>query len=161
MIYLTTFILALSVTQIARALPQGCRDPVLPDSSAPDGQFVVGPGPVIPTYKVVYNPVYDNPHQTLNDVACSELSSQFSQFHDIPTFPAIGGAPNTTFNSPNCGACWKVTNKANGKSTHFVGIDASSGFDFSEETFTKLGGSIGAGSFEATAFKIPASACGL
>jgi hypothetical protein len=149
MIFPTTFILALFLTQIARAVPQPCGDFISPESSTPDGQYnLVVPAPVQATFKAVYNNIYDNPNETLNDVACSELVTKYPTFGKVPLFPNIGGAPNTTFNSKNCGAIWKLTNTAKKVSIHFVGIDDSSGFDLSLEAFVELGGKTAQGSVE-------------
>ena len=147
MIFPTTFILALFLAPIARAVPQPCHDSLSLGSSTPGGQYnLVGPGPVIPTYKAVYNPVYDNPTQTLNDVACSNLRAKYPEFHNIPFFPFVGGAFNTTFNSAHCGAIWLITNIKTHEFIHFVSIDSSSTFDLSEHAFLAVGGNIAAGS---------------
>ena len=147
MIFPTTFILALILAPIACAVPQPCRDSDYPGSSTPVGQNnLAGPEPMVAPFKAVYNPVYDNPVQTLNDVACSNLDAKYPQFHDIPFFPFIGGAINTTFNSPHCGAIWLITNFVTGQRIHYVSIDSSSSFDLSEHAFLALGGQISAGS---------------
>lgn len=92
----------------------------------------------VQTYEAVYNNIYDNRYGSLNSVACSELHSKYQTFGNIPGFPNIGGAPSTTYDSPNCGAIWKI--KANGESIYFVGVDSAGGFDLSWEAFEKLGG---------------------
>jgi hypothetical protein len=143
MIFPTTFITTLFLAHIARALPQPCSD-----STSPESQYnLVGPEPVVANYKAVYNPTYDNPSLSLNGVACSNLQPQYATLGKLPLFPHVGGAINTTFNSPNCGAVWKITNLAHpGLFIYYVGIDASSSFDLSLKAFTDVGGSTAAGS---------------
>jgi hypothetical protein len=146
MIFPTTFIVALFLAHIARAAPQACHDPITYESSSTlDGQYnLAGPGPVIPTYKAFYNSVYDNGNNPLTLVACSTL--KFPHFKNVPLFPNIGAAPNTTFGSKKCGAIWKITNKANKESIHFTAIDdATAGFVLSLEAYEKLGGKLATG----------------
>jgi Cerato-platanin len=144
MIFPTTFILTLFLTQIARADVAVGHDPFF-------RCLLLILVRVQATYKAVYNPVYDNATETLNDVACSELVTTFPMFGMVPFFPLIGGAPNTTYNSPNCGAIWKITNPANSAAIYFIGIDYSIGFDLSLETFLGIGGSTETGSVEVEA----------
>ena len=154
MIFPTTFILALFLTgtQIARAVPQPCGNFIEPESSTLDGQYnLVVPAPVQTTFKAVYNPIYDIATDSLDIVACSELATRYPTFGNVPLFPHIGGAPNTTYNSPNCGAIWKLTNTANNRSIFFTGIDDSSGFDLSLTTFVGMGGTTATGSIEVEA----------
>jgi len=101
---------------------------------------------LVATYKAVYNPIYDNPTGSLNGVACSNIVNKYPQFHDIPFFPFVGGGINTTYNSQNCGAIWRITNIKTGNYLHFVSIDSSSSFDLSEHAFLAIGGQISAGS---------------
>jgi len=126
MIFPTTYIFALLLTQIGCAVAQS-------------------------EYKAVYSEVYDNPSQTLNDVACSNLITKYPTFGKVPGFPFIGGAPNTSYASPNCGACWKITNVGNGKSIYYTSIDLTDPYEFvlSKKAFNKLGGSIASGNLEA------------
>ncbi|KAF8467137.1 Cerato-platanin-domain-containing protein [Russula ochroleuca] len=161
MIYFTTFIFALFLTQIARALP-ACGDPAYPDLSTPDEFNLTIPSPL----KVTYDPTYDNPHGSLNSVACSNgqngLASRYPTFNKLPTFPFIGGAYDIVWNSPNCGGCWKITNKANNRAIHITAIDtAGAGFNIAEAAFKVLsGGSLG-NPLIVTAQKIPESVCGI
>ena len=142
MILLTTLIATLFLTQIARAVPQACRYPI-----SPEGQFHFEDP--VEYYTAVYNPVYDNSSQTLDDVACSELASIYPEFGDVPLFPNIGGAPNTTYNSTNCGAIWKITNfEDNDLSIYFISIDDASDFDLSLEAFKAVGGDTATGSLK-------------
>ena len=72
MIYLTTLILTLFLTQIARALPQACDDPILPAWATQEEygeelyEFMI-PSPL----RTTYDGTYDNKHGSLNSVACS------------------------------------------------------------------------------------------
>jgi Cerato-platanin len=154
MIFPTTFIVALFLAHIARAVPQACHDATTHESSSTlDGQYnLAGPGPVIPTYKAFFNSVYDNGNNPLTLVACANLIGKFPKFKDVPLFPNIGAAPNTTLGSKRCGALWKITNKANKQSIHFTSIDdATAGFVLSLETYEKLGGKLAIGHVEVEA----------
>ena len=156
MIFPATFILALFFAQIARSVPQPCSDFILPKSSTPGVQYNLAvPAPVRATLPAVYNQAYDNPSETLYNVACSELVTIYPTFGRVPLFPNIGGAPNTTFNSRNCGAIWKITNKATGVWIHFMGIDSSRGFDLSLKAFVEIGGSTATGCVEVEAEIVP------
>jgi Cerato-platanin len=74
-------------------------------------------------YLAVYNYIYDNPSRSLKGLACANLITIYPKLVNVPGFPFIGGAPNTSHGSPNCGACWKVTNVENNMSIHFTSID--------------------------------------
>jgi Cerato-platanin len=164
MIYFTTFILALFLAQIARALPQGsCRDPVYPESSIPDDQF---PFPDPPPLMATYDPTFDNPQGSLNKVACSDgqngLVSKYPTFDKLPTFPYIGGAYDIVWNSTNCGGCWRITNRANNWSIHIIAIDTSgAGFNIAEEAYRTLSGGGLGDPLLVTAQKRSASVCGI
>src|ERR1700744_308850 len=128
MIYLTILILTLFLTHFARALPQGCHKPTSPGSSAPDlygdalYEFTV-PLPL----RITYDYRFDNPYGLLKSAACAKgpngLAARYPRFGDLPTFPHIGGAFDIPWNSPDCGECWRVTNKANHKSIYVTAID--------------------------------------
>ena len=152
MIFPTTFILALFIAPIARALPQACRDSVFSGSSTPVGQYNLGsPQPLVTTYSAVSNSYYDNPTGSLNGVACSNIQPFYPLFHDIPHFPFVGGGFNTTYHSQNCGAIWRLTNIATGQHIHFVSIDSSGSFDLSEHAFLAVGGNTSLGSVDVDA----------
>ena len=143
MIYFTTFILALFLSQIARAVPQACGDAVLPELPTPVEQFNLPiPAPTV----VTHNKKYDDPNGATKDVACSRLYPPNLKFHNISSFPRIGGAFNIPRVPPSppgppCGLCWKLTNLDNGKSTAITAIDhADQGFVISEEAFKILTG---------------------
>ncbi|KAI0304605.1 Cerato-platanin, partial [Russula brevipes] len=114
-----------------------------------------------------YDTTFDNKAGSMNGVACSDgqngLAARFPTFGDVPSFPFVGGAFDVVWNSPNCGACWSVTNKATGVSVNITAIDtAGAGFNIAQEAFVQLnGGSIGQGVLDVVANKISTSACGL
>lgn len=118
--------------------------------SLPSHRFLISATEQIP-YKAVYNPEYENPNLSLKDVACSELALKYATLINIPSFPNVGGAPKTTYNSSNCGAIWKIVNKATGAQIYFVGIDYSSGFDLSANAFVEVGGDRAKGSVQVEA----------
>jgi hypothetical protein len=135
MIYLTTLILTLILTHIARALPE--ESPTLDDTQF---TFLI-PSPL----RTTSDNTFDNPRGSLNDVACSDgehgLAKIYPNFINLPNFPNIGGAFDVEFNSPNCGGCWKITNNANGASIFVTAIDtAPDGFNIAEAAFRKLNG---------------------
>jgi hypothetical protein len=167
MLYLTTFILTLFLTQIARALPQPCDEPTFPDQSTPDFyddavfDFQI-PSPL----RATYDGTYDRERGSLNNVACSNgangLVSRYPTFGKIPSFPYIGGAFDIVWNSPNCGGCWKITNKANHNSIYITAIDtAGAGFNIAEAAFKKLNDGHLRDTLEVTAQKVPHRVCGL
>jgi hypothetical protein len=164
MIYFTTFILALFFTHIARAVPQGCNDPT-PDLY--DAQYNAPPGPLPPPLHATHDKKYDDPNGHTKHVACSDgkngLAKRYPKFKDFPHYPFIGGAYDITPHSPNCGACWKLTNKKSNDSISFIAIDhADKGFTLSEVAYKKLGGGkAGKGGVEVTAHKVPHTVCGI
>src|ERR1700755_3346478 len=90
------------------------------------------------TVRATFDTTFDNAGGSLNGVACSNgpngLAAQFPTFGNIPTFPFIGGAPNVTFGSPNCGGCWRLTSTTTGASLVMTAIDGSgSGFNIAQE----------------------------
>ncbi|KAI0258505.1 Cerato-platanin [Gloeopeniophorella convolvens] len=116
-----------------------------------------------------YNETYDNPHGSLNTVACSNgdwhgLTTQdFIDFQSLPSFPNIGAAQAIAgFNSPACGSCWQITYE--GKSIIVTAIDhADDGFTLSLEAMNTLtdGNAVELGVVDATAEQVAASKCGL
>lgn len=56
-----------------------------------------------------YDNVYDDESGSLSQTACADWPrlQRFPTFGDVPTFYAIGGAPNIEgYNSSNCGSCY-------------------------------------------------------
>ena len=141
-----SFALALLVTQVAHALPQGGSPPPSPLRAAFDGTF-------------------DNPSYSLNNVACSNgdngLAAKYPTFSKIPSYPYVGGAFDVAWNSPNCGGCWKITNPANGQSIFMTAVDsAGHGFNLGTDAFKVLNGGV-KNTIDVVATKVPRSYCGL
>jgi hypothetical protein len=161
MIYITTFILALLLTQIACAQSQTCGDAVSPELSTSDEQHNFPPIPIIEAF-ATYWERYDDKKELLKNTYCSNLSPRYRSFGDIPSFPRIGGAPDIRNNPSNCGACWNITNKEKPKNFIYLTAIDRSDFDFfniSEEAFKILNdGKVGF-PFAITADKVPLSYC--
>jgi hypothetical protein len=143
MIYFTTFIFALFLTHVTRALPQ-------PSAPTP--------------LRATFDQTFDNPTGLLNNVACSNgdngLAAKFPTFADLPTFPFIGGAFDVAWNSPNCGGCWEITNPANGASIFITAVDqAGAGFNIAEEAYKALNGGQLGGGLDVVAQKVSPSIC--
>jgi hypothetical protein len=162
MIYFTTFILALFFTHVARAVPQGCNDPT-PDMYD-NGQYNL---PVAPPLHATHDKKYDDAHGLTKSVVCADgkngLGKRYPRFGDFPHYPYIGGVHDLASHSPDCGACWKLTNKKNNESISFIAIDhADHGFTLSGPAYRKLGGGhSGKGGVEVEGHKVPHSVCGL
>jgi len=142
-----TLILALFLAPIARTVPQPCRNSIFSESSTPVGQYDLGlggPQPLDATYTAVYNPIYDD-IESLCDVACSNLEPFYPKISDIPFFPFLGGAINTTYHSKNCGAIWRLTNIETDHHIDFVSIDDSSSLGLSKAAFLSVGGELSVG----------------
>jgi hypothetical protein len=161
MIYLTTFILTLLLSHIARATP-ACGDVTSPeelyDPTYTDAQNAL---PIV-VYNVTWTNKYDNKNGSTNCVACSNLADRYPHFRDFPGFPYIGGAFNIERGSPNCGECWRLTNLRIHISIYFTAIDtATSGFNITRESFIALnGGKLGNGTLQAEAALVPRHLCG-
>ena len=151
MIYITTFILALFLSQIARALPQACGDDITPESLTPVDQInfpiaIAAAAAVLQT-DVKHNHKYDDPNISTNTVACKNLHPAYPKFKNFPTFPHIGGAFDIVDPGPpdwrNCGRCWKLRNHNNSRSVIITAIDhANYGFVVSDEAFKILSGGV-------------------
>jgi Cerato-platanin len=142
MIYFTTFILALFLSQIAHALPQACGDIITPESPTPVDQFNF-PAAALET-EVKHNHKYDDPNASTNTVACNNFHAGHPKFHNFPTFPRIGGAFDIGLSpGPHCGRCWKLHNLHNNRSIIITAIDhAKHGFVISKEAFKLLSGGV-------------------
>ncbi|KAI0312378.1 eliciting plant response-like protein, partial [Amylostereum chailletii] len=117
---------------------------------------------------VTYSNVYDSSSGSLDSVACSNgvngLDSRFATFKDIPSYPYIGGAFSVTWNSTNCGSCWKLTYPETGVSVNVTIIDAAAqGFNVAQQALDKLTGgqAVELGKASVEALPMPPSACGL
>jgi hypothetical protein len=163
MVYLSTFILTLFLTQIARAQPPACHDPITPESLNPDTEYNLQiPSPL----RATFDQTFDNPQGSLNGVACSNgdngLAAKYPNFSDLPTFPYIGGAYDIAWNSPNCGGCWLITNPANGDSVYITAIDtAGAGFNIAQVAYKQLNGGELGGGLNVVAKKVNRGICGL
>ena len=112
-IFSTTFALALLLAQVAHALPQGPTQLDLPT-----------PFP----FRATYDPKLDNGNRLMETVACFKapnLGTGVNKFGDILNFPAIGGAFDIVWHSPNCGSCWNITHAQTGVSIQMTAIDGS------------------------------------
>ena len=112
-------------------------------------------------FKATYSDVYDEQNLSTNYVACSELDQEYPELGDIPGFPFIGAAPNNYYDSPTCGACWKITNVGNGRWIYFTSIDDSDPYEFvlSQNAFNELGGDKKVGNLQA-AVELAPGHCG-
>ena len=143
-----SFALALFFTQVAHALPQA-------------------PAPTPTPLRATFDTTFDNPTESLNNVACSNgangLVAKFPTFDKIPSYPFIGGAFDVAWNSPNCGGCWSISNPANGASIFMTAVDtAGAGFNMGTGAFETLNnGQIGEGVLDVVATKVAPSFCGL
>ena len=159
------FAFALFFVQAARALPEPGQLPLTPGecpySAPPSKHNVQPPFPL----RATYDTTFDNSGGSMNGVACSNgvngLASKFPTFGDLPSFPNIGGAYDIVWNSPNCGACWSVTNPATGVTINITAIDsAGAGFNIAKEAFETLtDGDTSKGAIDVIAEKILPSVC--
>ena len=159
MIYFTSLIFTLLLAHIARAVP-ACDDVASPQVAYDDTEQLV-----LNTYKVTFDSVYDRPEGSTDSVACSNgphgLASKYPHFKNFPDFPYLGGAFDVKWGSPNCGKCWKLTDKKSKRFIYFAAIDhTASGFNIGKKAFIALGGSVAAGSLEAEAIKVADHFCG-
>jgi hypothetical protein len=180
-IFSTTFALALLLTQVAHALPQGpsFAPPTFSPSPFPTSPTVSiptttpsavpnAPLPNLPTpspLRATYDPTFDNSTGSMDGVACSNgpngLETTFPTFGDVPSFPFVGGAFDIVWGSPNCGSCWNITNPATGLSIQMTAIDTSGvGFNLALEAFANLtNGDISAGVINVVANKVSTTPC--
>ena len=88
------------------------------------------------------------------------MYSGWLKLGDIPSFPFIAGFQNTSWGSPLCGTCWRLSFKD--ISVDVIAVDyAYSGFDLSHTAFQVL--TDFAGGFlpdvDAAYVQVPASYC--
>jgi hypothetical protein len=156
MMYFTTLIFTLLLSHIARAMP-ACGDVASPqDMYDKYGNEQL----VLATYRATLDQTYDNLNGNTNGVACSNLASRFPQFVNFSTFPYIGGAFDTTFNSAQCGNCWQLTNPNTGWWIYFTAIDEAAGFNIGQNAFGALGASVAAGAVDVEAVLVNRAICG-
>ena len=137
MIYLATFILALFLTQFACAQPPTCGDPRSPELLIQDEQQNL---PIPAIIHASHSIKYDNKSGLLSTTECSNLSPHYKHFHNLPSYPRIGGYYGIKPHSPNCGDCYNITNKANHKFIYITIIDSAEFgyFNLSDEAFKLL-----------------------
>ncbi|KZV70896.1 Cerato-platanin [Peniophora sp. CONT] len=120
------------------------------------------------TTVVKYDPVYNNPSQSLDTVACSDgsnglLNKGFTTFSSLPSYPNIGASQYVGgWNDADCGSCWNITYQ--GKSTFFTAIDvATSGIVTSQTSLDKITGghAVEYGQITASVQRVASSLCGL
>jgi hypothetical protein len=126
MIYFTTFIFALLLAHIARAVPT-CGNISSPeemyDPMYENEELVPGL-----TYKATWDTKYSQSDGDTKKGACPSLAQEFPLFKNFPDFPFIGGAK---YFGPRCRACLKLTNKKTARFTYITAMDApTTGFDF-------------------------------
>ena len=139
MIYFTTFILALFLTQIACAQQQTCGDALSPKLLVQDEQQNLP----IPLLRATYSKKYDNKSGLFSSTVCSHLSPHYKHFKDISSFPRIGGSYDISFQlppSPYCGECWNISHKSANKFIYITAIDTAQPgyFNLSESAFKLL-----------------------
>ncbi|KAN0141228.1 Cerato-platanin domain containing protein [Lactarius tabidus] len=117
------------------------------------------------------NVYYDNPSESLNNVACSNgpnglVTKGYKTFDSLPTFPYIGAVYAVhNWGSPECGSCWQLTYEDTGVTIYVTAIDTvGSGFDLSEEAVETLTEGIAGPSFTSInvdSTEVDPSYCGL
>ncbi|CAF1558914.1 unnamed protein product, partial [Didymodactylos carnosus] len=92
----------------------------------------------------------------LTSVACSDglngLISKYGYNSVAPLYPYVMAMSGVSWNSPQCGTCWKITNEATGTSVNIAVIDGAGSvdgygahFDISPDAFNQLDSGSGAG----------------
>jgi len=93
---------------------------------------------------------YD-PLQSMSTVSCSDgsngmIAKGYSTLQAL--YPNVAAASFITWNSPECGGCWTLSNPQNGNTVSVTVIDGcgsvpgySAHFDLAPEAFAALGGS--------------------
>ena len=106
----------------------------------------------------------------LASCACSDgangLMTRFRQSTVGKWWPGVSAASFATWNSPNCGGCYRLTNNGNGRSVYVTviyqcgtvgGFDAH--FDISPPAFADLVGSLDAGHTEVSYDRVSDQPC--
>nr|AAB00101.1 19 kDa antigen [Coccidioides posadasii] len=106
--------------------------------------------PLASTADLSYDTHYDDPSLPLSGVTCSDgdngmITKGYNTAGEIPNYPHVGGAFTVeTWNSPNCGKCYKVT--YNAKTIFLTAIDHSnSGFNIAKKSMDVLTNRTGRG----------------
>nr|AVH85517.1 rCPA1 [synthetic construct] len=124
--------------------------------------------PLASTADLSYDTHYDDPSLPLSGVTCSDgdngmITKGYNTAGEIPNYPHVGGAFTVeTWNSPNCGKCYKVT--YNAKTIFLTAIDHSnSGFNIAKKSMDVLtnGRAEELGRIKVTYEEVASSLCGL
>jgi hypothetical protein len=146
MIYLTTFILTILLSHIARATP-ACGDVASPEelynpafADAQQDQHTLLP---IVRDNVKWTHNYGPNHST-KGIACPNIAHRYPLFKDIPLYPYIGGIWIIKDDPKFCGTCWNLTAVKTRKTIFVIAIDSSEPgwFNLSETAFILLNSSI-------------------
>lgn len=119
------------------------------------------------TQTLSYDPIYDNPSQSLNQLACSDgpnglETKGYTTLGQLPKFPYIGGVYTVTgWNSPACGTCYNVTYGDTTISILAVDV-ALQGFNIAQTAMNALtnGQAAQLGRVNVQATQVDASYCG-
>lgn len=114
-----------------------------------------GPSPIVNTGNNAFNAFVTyhmySPNTPVSSVACSDgangLITKYG-FYDLTSlYPYVGAASFATWNSPECGTCWQLTDLNTKKSIKITIVDEcgsqtgyNSLFDISPDAFNELGG---------------------
>ncbi|KAL7953781.1 Cerato-platanin [Trichoderma compactum] len=122
----------------------------------------------IATY-VSFDPGYDDPSRSLNDVACSDgPNGLITKYHwqtqgQVSNFPYIGGVQGIQWNSPQCGTCYIL--EYAGRNIHILAIDAAynGGFNIGLKALNTLtdGHAVEWGHVDVVVTQVPTQECGL
>ncbi|RCI12695.1 hypothetical protein L249_0665 [Ophiocordyceps polyrhachis-furcata BCC 54312] len=78
---------------------------------------------------VSYDPGYDDASRSLTRISCSDgPNGLITRYHwqtqgQIPGFPNIGGMQGVSYNSPQCGTCYRLS--YGGRTIHVLAVDAA------------------------------------
>ncbi len=164
MIFVTTFILTLILSYVARAVP-ACGDAAPPEELYRDEAEYYEPYEVtFDAQSIIPEPVwwdtkYDNPNGNTHNVTCSNLAPHYPHFNKIPHWPYIGASFDVK-PGRGCGKCWKLTYPKSKKSISFLAVDHTpKGFKIGKKVYTLLTGGT-AEPVQVQATMVPLSVCG-
>ena len=151
MIYFTTFIFALLLAHVARAVPQAACGHASPDS--PQEQYYTtydDSEQLAPlTYNLRPEAKYDSGSTSSATLTCKAkpygpMGLSYYTFSNFPSFPYIGGAQGATFGNPSCGQCLRLNlpgAAASGRPIYMLVVDSSqSGLTIGKRAFDDLTG---------------------
>ncbi|KAL6812949.1 eliciting plant response-like protein [Trichoderma sp. SZMC 28013] len=118
---------------------------------------------------VSFDPGYDDPSRSLNDVACSDgVNGLITKYHwqtqgEVSNFPYIGGVQGIEWNSTQCGTCHRL--EYGGRSIHILAVDAAynGGYNIALKALNTLtdGHALEWGHVDAVATQVSIKECGL